>query len=221
MQMNDAFAARWEEAWARHAGPRARILEAAATLMAERGYAGTSMRAIGRAAGMTQSNLYNHFQSKEDILYQGMCIHNGMLGDALEEILASPGTPRSRLELAIRAYVSFRMHRSLRFRFVDEIRWVTDTEQQRRLQASIERIRRDMQTLVAQCRLDRDKKQIFLATTTIMTLIIRMHRWADANCPCSTEDIIHYLVAVGTGTRPATTDSAAPETAVPGPSLAH
>lgn len=204
MHSIDGFALRWEEAWARYAGPKARILEAAATLMAERGYAGTSMRAIARAAGMTQSNLYNHFQSKEDVLYQGMGIHNSMLGEVLDEIRASSETPQRRLELGIRAYVSFRTNRSLRLRFADEMRWVTEAEKQEHLRVSSGHIRQALYDLVAACRDDRDEKEVFLVTTTIMQLIVRMHRWADASCPCSTEEIIRYLVAVGTGTLTAT-----------------
>jgi hypothetical protein len=40
---------------------RARILDAARTLFAERGYAGTSMRDLADALGMTKAALYYHF----------------------------------------------------------------------------------------------------------------------------------------------------------------
>lgn len=48
--------------------PHQEILDAAATLFAERGYAGTSTRRIAARAGMRQASLYYHFASKEEIL---------------------------------------------------------------------------------------------------------------------------------------------------------
>ncbi|MXM65357.1 TetR family transcriptional regulator [Streptomyces sp. HUCO-GS316] len=47
---------------------RRRILEAANTLFAERGYAGTSMRDIAEHLGMTSAALYYHFPAKEELL---------------------------------------------------------------------------------------------------------------------------------------------------------
>lgn len=43
---------------------RARILQAAATLFAAQGYAGTSIEAVMRAAGLTRGGFYAHFDSK-------------------------------------------------------------------------------------------------------------------------------------------------------------
>jgi AcrR family transcriptional regulator len=47
---------------------RARILEAARGLFADRGYAGTSMRDLAEALGITKAALYYHFPGKADIL---------------------------------------------------------------------------------------------------------------------------------------------------------
>lgn len=48
--------------------PRAEILDAAAELFTERGYANTSTRGIADAVGMRQASLYHHFATKDDIL---------------------------------------------------------------------------------------------------------------------------------------------------------
>ena len=45
-----------------------RILDAAADLFARNGYDGVPMRAIAQRAGIRESSVYNHFQSKADIL---------------------------------------------------------------------------------------------------------------------------------------------------------
>lgn len=47
---------------------RAEILEAASRLMAERGYAGTSISALSAATGLPKSAIYHSFQSKAGVL---------------------------------------------------------------------------------------------------------------------------------------------------------
>lgn len=47
---------------------RRRIIEAASTLMAERGYAGTSISAVIERSGLPASSIYWHFESKEGLL---------------------------------------------------------------------------------------------------------------------------------------------------------
>jgi AcrR family transcriptional regulator len=53
---------------------RAELLEAALDLFARHGYAGTSIRAIARAVGLSESVIYKHFANKQEIfdevLYQ-------------------------------------------------------------------------------------------------------------------------------------------------------
>ena len=87
---------------------RARCLAAALDLMASDGFNGTSMRDIARAAGTSLSNLYNHFESKSDVLV-------ALLRDANDELLrriraeldtAVPGATE-RMAAGVRAYVTF------------------------------------------------------------------------------------------------------------------
>jgi AcrR family transcriptional regulator len=47
---------------------RARLLELAGDLFAERGYLQTSIRDLGRHAGVTSGAIYGHFRSKADLL---------------------------------------------------------------------------------------------------------------------------------------------------------
>lgn len=50
--------------------PREQILDAAAELFAEHGYAGTSTRAIAERVGVRQASLYYHFAGKDEILLE-------------------------------------------------------------------------------------------------------------------------------------------------------
>src|SRR5512143_1649202 len=49
---------------------REEILDAAAQLFSEQGYAGTSTRAIALAVGIKQASLYYHFANKEQMLVE-------------------------------------------------------------------------------------------------------------------------------------------------------
>jgi AcrR family transcriptional regulator len=49
---------------------REEILDVAAQLFSEQGYAGTSTRAIAMAVGIKQASLYYHFANKEQILIE-------------------------------------------------------------------------------------------------------------------------------------------------------
>ncbi|GAA4100264.1 TetR family transcriptional regulator [Nonomuraea soli] len=62
-----------------------RILEAARTLFAARGYRATSMQSIADQVGITKAALYYHFDSKEEILRRLTV----PLLDELEEVLAA------------------------------------------------------------------------------------------------------------------------------------
>lgn len=77
--------------------PRAEILDAAAELFTERGYANTSTRGIADAVGMRQASLYHHFATKDDIL-------DALLADTVAEplrlatrLLAHQAPPACRL----------------------------------------------------------------------------------------------------------------------------
>jgi len=66
--MTEPALTRTSEARRRDPGRRERILEAAADLVAERGYHDVGMTDIGAAAGITGSGVYRHFDGKSDVL---------------------------------------------------------------------------------------------------------------------------------------------------------
>ncbi len=81
---------------------RARILYAARDLFAERGYAGTSMRDLAEALGMTKAALYYHFPGKAQILV-------ALVEPLLDELEALGGRGR---EEAVRGYVKLLAERA-------------------------------------------------------------------------------------------------------------
>lgn len=76
---------------------REEILDAAAELFTNQGYAATSTRAVADAVGMRQASLYHHFATKDDIL-------DALLFDTVEsalrlaeELVVAPGPAAQRL----------------------------------------------------------------------------------------------------------------------------
>jgi len=73
------------------------IVQIAATLFAQKGYHGTSMRDIGREVGVHAGSLYVHIQSKEDLL--DAIVHSIMERSErdMAEVLAAGGTATEQL----------------------------------------------------------------------------------------------------------------------------
>ncbi|MGZ5140323.1 MAG: TetR/AcrR family transcriptional regulator, partial [Burkholderiales bacterium] len=88
---------------------RGRLLDAAAHIFRERGYVGTTMRAIAQDAGIEAGSIYYHYKSKDELI--GAVLDFGIdallssVTSALTQLPAD-ATPRLRIETAIRAHVS-------------------------------------------------------------------------------------------------------------------
>lgn len=74
-----------------------RILDAAATLFAERGFGGTGMAEVAERAGVGKASVFHHFDSKSRLYCAVMARVLGRLDDALTSTLAEGGTPSERL----------------------------------------------------------------------------------------------------------------------------
>ena len=76
---------------------RARLVEAMQELLWERGYVGTSPRAVQERAGAGQGSMYHHFTGKADLAAVALDRTAHELAARSEEVLGGPGTPMERL----------------------------------------------------------------------------------------------------------------------------
>lgn len=84
---------------------RDEIREAAARLFRDKGYAATSMRDLAGAVDIKASSIYNHFDSKEDILRQ-ICLDNAQRFLAgLQEVEDSAVSATHKLRALIRLHI--------------------------------------------------------------------------------------------------------------------
>lgn len=83
-----------------------RVLAMSASLFYRQGAAGTSIREITSACGLTPGALYNHFASKDDLLWVLVQHGHGSLERRIAAALAEvPGEPVQQTAAFVRAYV--------------------------------------------------------------------------------------------------------------------
>ena len=84
---------------------RRALLDAAARLFAEQGFAGSSVRDIAAATGILPGSVYYHFRSKEELL---VAVHEEgirRITEGVEAALAEADAPWERLERAAAAHL--------------------------------------------------------------------------------------------------------------------
>jgi len=87
---------------------RRQILNAAAKLLRQNGYASTSLRDIAAATGMKAGSLYYHFASKEELAETVMAEGIDLVRAAVKKALAgrpSDSDPLEDIEIALRAHL--------------------------------------------------------------------------------------------------------------------
>lgn len=81
------------------------ILEAAASLFRDQGYAATSMRDLAKAVHLQASSLYNHISSKQEIL-AAICFQNAnRFLEGLKKIEKENTSPLSKTEALIKLHL--------------------------------------------------------------------------------------------------------------------
>jgi AcrR family transcriptional regulator len=86
--------------------PRDRLLNAAKTLFARRGYENASTSAIARAAGTSESQLMKYFGSKEGLLEAIFDASWEDINGKVREVLAGPASPPEKLDVLANIMVS-------------------------------------------------------------------------------------------------------------------
>ncbi|MEU0400078.1 TetR/AcrR family transcriptional regulator [Streptomyces sp. NPDC006197] len=79
-----------------------RLIEATRELLWERGYVGTSPKAVQQAAGAGQGSMYHHFAGKQDLALAAIRRSAEELGAAAEAVLGGGGSAYARVEAYLR-----------------------------------------------------------------------------------------------------------------------
>jgi AcrR family transcriptional regulator len=82
-----------------------RLLDLAARLFWENGYAATTTRELAEALGVQKASLYYHMESKEDLLYE-ICMESlANIHAAVSQAVSEESDPMRRVQAMIRAHV--------------------------------------------------------------------------------------------------------------------
>ncbi|SHF62482.1 TetR/AcrR family transcriptional regulator [Streptoalloteichus hindustanus] len=82
---------------------REQIAAAALAVLLDRGYAGTSIRAIAEHAGCSLETLYRHFENKEALFLELVNSFRKRIVEPLRDVAAAPSTDRELKEALTRA----------------------------------------------------------------------------------------------------------------------
>jgi TetR/AcrR family transcriptional regulator, cholesterol catabolism regulator len=173
------------------------VFRAAAELMVEKGYGGTSIGDIAQAVGMTKAGLYHHISGKQDMLYQ---ILNHAL-DELERVVSTPvqlvEDPEERLRQLIRLHIQGSIEHGLAFTgLMSEMNHLA-AKQQEAIRGRIEQyhalIRETLRELADGERLRR--LDINIATMHIMKTITGIARWRYQDFASDAEHLIQETIA--------------------------
>lgn len=81
------------------------ILDAAVRLFSKRGFDGVSMRTIAQEAGVSKSNIYHHFRSKEELYLAIMQTSAARLSELVDTLAEGGGSFEQRLRDFARAHL--------------------------------------------------------------------------------------------------------------------
>ena len=91
---------------------RERIHDAGLTLFNERGYTGTTVRELADACGLTPGAIYNHYASKEALLFAIVDrVHDEADAILSDTLRVSPRDPPAQLEALAAAFTAFHIAR--------------------------------------------------------------------------------------------------------------
>jgi AcrR family transcriptional regulator len=175
----------------------AEVYRAAAELMVEKGFAGTSIADIAKATGMTKAGLYHHISSKQDMLYQ--MLKHAM--DELERVVSSPvrliEDPEERLRQLMRLQIQGLVRHGLVFVVLfSEINHLAPAQQKEirgRIKEHHALIRETLRELAENGRLR--NLDVNIATMHIMNAITGVARWKYQDFASDEEHLIHETVA--------------------------
>ena len=179
-------------------GPTAaRIHDAALTLFNDRGYTGTTVRELADACDLTPGAIYNHYASKDALLFAIVDRVHDLADTTLSGVLRSAGTdPSAQLEALATAFTAFHIARPRETRVANRD-YIYLPQAQR---DSVVRRRRRVRALFADVLRDGERDGAFsfgelgsedaiqAASMAILNMVVLVAEWFDPAGPRSAGD---------------------------------
>jgi len=164
-----------------------RILSAAGTAFADRGFHATTTRDIAAAAGLSPAAVYVHHESKEQLLYLISLEGHQRTEELVREAVGSSEDPTEQLRAVMTAFAVFQVDQHVVARVINYERGALSDPHGAQITHLRRTIHRHVQEVVERgvARGDFDTASAEMATMAILSLGIDIARWygQDATWP--------------------------------------
>ncbi len=174
------------------------VLESAAKLFSENGFAATSVRQVADGAQITKAGLYYHIREKEDLLYR-ICEHSiTAVLEGARQALETWVEPRARLAALIRFHVGFFIAHRYNLTVLTREMGALSPEPR----ARIAKLERDYLELIRGIVRAGQADGVFrgldptVAAFSILTLMNNLYDWYDPNGPIGPEELVAQLETI-------------------------
>lgn len=183
-----------------------RIRAVASELFFRRGYHATTMREVAGAAGVRVGSVYNHYESKEDLLFSIAYETMEEMIDGGREAVGRAGTAREKLRAFLDFHITYTVERMFEARVADDFLHVLNPHARR----SVVRLRDDYERVLREI-LEQGARQdgwlvddIALIAFAIVTMCTDIRLWYRPDGRLALEDICDFyerfvLRALGDG----------------------
>lgn len=156
-----------------------KILEAAAVLFRDKGYPATSMRDLAQAVDLQASSLYNHIQSKQEILREICFFNASRFLEGIRQIEQAHASPADRLRALINLHIDIAMQDMTSITaFNDEWRHLEEPHL-----SDFKRLRREYENRFKAILVDGMAQNVFqrldpqLTLNTVLSSVRWVHEW--------------------------------------------
>ena len=179
---------------------REQLIRAALEVFQEKGFHATTVRDIGRAAGLTQGTIYNYVRSKEDILF---LVCDRVIAEyiASMEAVATTGDPTARLREALRGVTRVMIEQSSAILLVYHESHNLDRRSLRSLLTRVQGWINQFEELIADGlgpdRLPKTKRGLLTNIVTFLPTLIALRGWSlpkDLTHDQYTDGLVEFMM---------------------------
>jgi AcrR family transcriptional regulator len=180
---------------------REQLIRAALEVFQEKGFHATTVRDIGRAAGLTQGTIYNYVRSKEDILF---LVCDRVIAEyisSMEQAVAATGDPAARLREALRGVTRVMIEQSSAILLVYHESHNLDRRSLRSLLSRVQGWINQFEELVTEAvgrdRLPKTKRGLLTNIVTFLPTLIALRAWSlpkDLTHDQYTDGLVEFMM---------------------------
>jgi TetR/AcrR family transcriptional regulator, cholesterol catabolism regulator len=173
---------------------REKLIEEAVKLFLKKGYAGTTMKDLGKAAGVQAPAIYYHFKSKKDLLDQlnedGWKQFHAMILDPAEQIK----DPVERIKLFVSAMISYQLQLGKKTLVIDDSLVIKKNARRKAQEREVIHFLRDCLREITEGQDQQLSIDPTLAAFSLHYMVGRVHKWFKPKGQISVTELGEQIV---------------------------